>query len=118
MIAQAVAVKTLQFSSLMAAVKHAFYEGTGISLLAFKEEYKKLTDTDRAEIKADLEKIGYTITGPMTVTSNLPMVVQSALPIIPKMEEKDPLALPPQVDDESIHAGYTVGDEHPAVKAA
>jgi hypothetical protein len=47
-------------TTFIAALKDFFGFQPGQGLMQFREEVKTLTEADRAELKAGLEKVGYT----------------------------------------------------------
>lgn len=122
MIAQ-VATNPLQFNTLIAAANH-FFRGSGNikNLLEFHKEWKLLSESDKIEVMELLIEEGYIIGNSIPIKSEGPgtslIVIEEPKATLPS------LSAPPvdAADDESLHAsnpdGYSVGEEHPAVKAA
>lgn len=121
--AMATADPRLSVNTLMAAIKHYFWTEPGkpISLLDFKGEYLKLSDTDKEDLKAGLMKEGYVNIGKekdkqtsLSTTAGVPMLPANIPVHVIQIEKPtDPLVTEIKPDE-----GYHVGEEHPAVKVA
>lgn len=118
------------FTSLAVAMRHYFlgpnseYSGI-VGLKPWFEEYKKLTKEERKWFYDQLISLGYVIddeeytknvtalSKPYIMGSSSPIQVQPSNSYVSNSNYPEA----PELDDESVHAGYTVGDEHPAAKA-